>query len=140
MAVRGKIRIAGSRGSGVAGLVDLRLPTGRSEDLLGSGEASVLAAIVASAEAGLVTVHGTGGLTRGGLSNEWHYRGAATVNASRFVTLVGELLGRRIDEPGRVALTRAPHPTIVGVDTLRLLPEGTSTNSAFVVLGAKCGT
>jgi hypothetical protein len=137
MGVRGKVRLLGTRGSGIGALVELRLPTGRREDLLGSGETSVLAALVGSAETGAVTVHATGGLTRGGLSDEWHYRGAFTVNASRYVTLVGELLGRRVDQAGRVMLRRAPHPSIVGVDTLRLLPDGTNTHTAVAVLGAK---
>ena len=137
VALRGKVRILGARGTGLGGLVEVRLPTGRSEDLLGSGESSIFAGLVGSGETGALSVHGTAGLTRGGLSDELHYRGALTVNASRHVTVVGELIGRRIDEAGRVTLTRVPHPSIIGVDTLRLLPDGTSTHSAFAVLGAK---
>lgn len=137
IAVRGKVRLLGTRGTGLAGVAEVRLPTGREEDLLGAGTASVFGAIVGSAEAGPVGVHGTAGLTRGGLSDEWHYRGAATVSPVTRVTIVGELIGRRIAEAGRVTLARVPHPTIVGVDTLRLLPDGTHTHSAFAVAGLK---
>lgn len=137
MTVRGKVRLLGARGTGLGALMEVRLPTGRSEDLLGAGEASMMAAAVASGESGPVSVHGTVGLSWGGLSDEWHYRGAITANASRRVTLVGELIGRRIDEAGRVTLARAPHPSIAGVDTLRLVSDGSNTNTAFAVMGAK---
>ena len=76
-------------------------------------------------------------VARGGLSNEAHYRAAVAVAAARSVTVVGEVLGRRIDEAGRLALTRVAHPTIRDVDTLRLLPTNDSTHAALAVLGVK---
>jgi hypothetical protein len=137
VAVRGKVRLLGSRASGLAAVVETRLPTGREADLLGAGEASVLTSVVGSGESGPIGVHASAGLARGGLSNESHYRAAVAVAAGRTVTLVGELLGRRIDEAGRLALSRVAHPTIRDVDTLRLLPTSDSTNAALAVVGAK---
>lgn len=137
MAVRGKVRLLGDRGSGLASVAEIQLPTGREEDLLGAGRASTFVAMVASAEGAVVAGHGTIGATLGGLSPGFQYRGAITANAGRQVTLVGELIGRSVDEAGRVVLGRVAHPTIAGVDTLRLLPEGDSTQTAQAALGAK---
>lgn len=137
VAVRGRYRLVAAGPSGLAVVVETRLPTGREEDLLGAGQTSVQAMLVGSYERGRVGLHGNGGVTRGGLSNEVHYRGAVTVSASPFVTLVGEVLGRRVDDAGRIGVTRLPHPSISGVDTLRLLPEGSSSQSAVAVVGAK---
>lgn len=137
VAVRGKVRLLGARASGLAAVVEARLPTGREEDLLGAGEASVLTSVVGSGESGPFGVHASAGMARGGLSNEAHYRAAVAVAAARSVTVVGEVLGRRIDEAGRLALTRVAHPTIRDVDTLRLLPTNDSTHAALAVLGVK---
>ena len=137
IAVRGKVRWLGERGSGIASIAEVQLPTGREEDLLGAGKASTLLAMVVSGESGAIAAHGTVGATLGGLSPGFQYRGAVTANVARQVTLVGELVGRTVDEAGGVVLTRVPHPTIVGVDTLRLLPDGDSTHTAQAVVGAK---
>ena len=137
IAVRGKVRLFGERGSGLASIAEVQLPTGREEDLLGAGSASTFVAMVVSGETGAIAGHGTVGATLGGLSPGLQYRGAFTANVARQLTLVGELIGRTVDEAGGVVLTRAPHPTIVGVDTLRLLPEGDSTHTAQAVVGAK---
>lgn len=137
VAVRGRYRLVSAGPSGLAVAVETRLPTGREEDLLGAGKASVQAMLVGSVERGRLGLHANGGVTRGGLSNELHYRGAVTFSASPFVTLVGEVLARRIDGAGRISVARLPHPSISGVDTFRLLPEARSSQSAVAVFGAK---
>ena len=137
MAVRGKVRLLGDRGSGLASIAEVQLPTGREEDLLGAGSASTFVAMVVSGEGSAVAGHGTVGATLGGLAPGFQYRGAVTANVGRQVTLVGEVIGRSVDRAGSVALTRVAHPTIAGVDTLRLLPEGDSTQTAQAVAGAK---
>jgi hypothetical protein len=71
------------------------------------------------------------------LSNEVAYRGALCFNVAEHVTLVGELLGRRVGQAGRIISMRAPHPTILNVDTIRLVPENTSVSTAATVVGAK---
>jgi hypothetical protein len=135
--LRAKVRLLGDRGTGLASLAEVQLPTGREEDLLGAGSSSVLVAIIGSADMGTIAVHGTAGATGGGVAPGWQYRAAVTANPARQLTLVGEILGRRVNQAGAVVLTRVPHPTIAGVDTLRLLPQGEHTQTAHVVVGAK---
>ena len=81
--------------------------------------------------------HGNLSLSGGGLSNELAYRGAVCVSASDRVTLVGELVGRRYGDVGRITDVRVPHATIGNVDTIRLISEDSSLSTAAVVLGAK---
>jgi hypothetical protein len=137
IAVRTKYRLAGARETGVAVVGGGGPPTSRSGEPLGAGRASWRGMLVGSAERGRVSAHVNGGLSVGGLSNEQHYRGALTVSASPHVTLIGELLGRRIEDAGRVSVARASHPSIVGVDTLRLVTDDASTHTTVAVTGVK---
>ena len=137
MAVRGKVRLTGDAASGVAVVGEVRLPTGREEDLLGSGEASFSTMIVGSYDPGRVAAHVNAGMTSGGLFNELSYRGAISFSASPRVTLLGELLGRRIADVGRLTQERLPHPSIAGVDTIRLVTTGTSVNTAALTGGVR---
>ena len=81
--------------------------------------------------------HGNLSLSGGGLSNELAYRGAVCFSASDRVTLVGELVGRRYGDVGRITEVRVPHATIGNVDTIRLISEDSSLSTAAVVVGAK---
>jgi hypothetical protein len=137
VAVRAKYQLVGARGSGLALLGETRLPTGRDEDLLGAGEASHRAMVIGSAEPGSVAAHVNAGLTRGGLSDGFFYRGAVAVSASPRLTLVAEVLGRSVEEAGRMTQLRAAHPTLPGVETIRLVPDGTRTHTASAVSGVK---
>lgn len=137
LALRSKVRLTGERASGVSLLGELRLPTGREEDLLGAGEPSVTALIVGSYEPGPVAAHVNAGFTRGGLYDELAYRGAVSVSASPRVTVLGELAGRRIADIGRLVEARAPHPTIAGVDTIRLVTTGASVTSTSLTGGVR---
>jgi hypothetical protein len=137
IALRAKYQVLGARGSGLALLGEARLPTGREEDLLGTGTASYRAMLIASVEPGGLAAHGNVGLTAGGLADGFFYRGALGAAATPRVTLVGELLGRRVQEVGRMAQVRVAHPTIPGVDTLRLVPDGTGVHTASAVAGVK---
>jgi hypothetical protein len=137
IAVRGKVRLLGDGDSGLAVVGEARLPTGREEDLLGSGETSIRGLLIASGGTGPVSLHANVGLTGGGLADEFTWRGAIAATASPSVTLIGELVGRRIGEAGRIVLERAAHPRLAGVDTLRLVTTGSSTSSASAVAGLK---
>lgn len=137
IAVRAKYGLLSGRSGGLAIAGELRLPTGREEDLLGAGATSVSALVIGSAERGPFGYHGNVRVSGGGLSNETAYRGAVTFNPTGRITLVGELLGRRLGDAGRIIPMRAPHPTILDVDTIRLIPEDTSVSTASAVLGAK---
>jgi hypothetical protein len=137
VALRTKVRLTGAQASGVAATAEVRLPTGRRDDLLGAGKASVRGMLVASVEAGRLAAHVNGGMTAGGLADQQHYGGAVTFSASPRLTFIGEVLGRRLDGPGRLALERVAHPSIDGVDTLRLVATGSAVHSAMAVAGAK---
>lgn len=137
VAVRTKLRLAGRQATGLAIVGEARLPTGRREDLLGAGAAAYRGLLVASAETGRIAVHANGGMATGGLADEQFYRGAVTLAASQRLTLIGEILGRRIDDVGRLALERSAHPSIAGVETLRLVREGANLHAVSAVAGAK---
>ena len=137
VAVRAKYALVAAAGGGVAVAGELRLPTGRTEDLIGIGKTAFSGLVIGSAERGPVGVHGNLSVAGGGLSSEVDYRGALTFSATDRVTLVGELIGRRIADAGRLTDARMPHPTIAGVDTIRLITEDTSLTSGAAVLGAK---
>jgi hypothetical protein len=137
IAVRAKYGLFAGQASGLALAGELRLPTGSADNLLGAGKAGYSALLIGSAERGSVGWQGNLSLGGGGLSNEIAYRGAVTLSATERVTVVGEFLGRRLGQAGRILDVRAPHPTIGNVDTIRLLAEETSLTSHAAVVGAK---
>lgn len=138
VAVRGKYRVVDAPGvGGVAVVGEVRLPTGDRENLLGAGKSSLRVLGIGSVESGRFGMHVNGGFTVGGLSNEFQYRSAASFSAAPRLTLVGELLGHRLSDVGRVTEAQAPHPSFLGVDTIRLVTVGSSTHTASALAGAK---
>jgi hypothetical protein len=137
VAIRSKVRLTGEGPAHVAAGVELRLPTGKQEDLLGAGDTAVRFQGLASAEAGRTSVHGNFTLGTGGLGREYSYGGAVAVAATPQVTVVGEVLARRISGVQRITELITPHPRISGVDTLRLVPSGEDQTTAFAVAGFK---
>jgi hypothetical protein len=133
---RGKYQVASGRWGGVAAGGDIRLPTGSEEDLLGAGEFGFREFAVVSVGSGPWSVHANVGLNQGGVSSGWDLSGAVTAAATPRLTLTGELLWRELDDIGRITASIAPHPTIAGVETLRLVPDG-QTSSATGVIGMK---
>ena len=55
--VRGKVNVFQQEGATMAAAVDVRLPTGRDEDLLGAGKASVRGAAIGSIERARTSAH-----------------------------------------------------------------------------------
>jgi hypothetical protein len=137
IAVRGKYGVIAGQASGLAVAGEVRLPTGREIDLLGSGDAAFAGLLIGSFERGAVGGHGNVSLTRGGMSNEIAWRGAVCYTASETVTLVGELLGRRLGDVGRITAVRAAHPSIGNVDTIRLVADDRSVSTAAAIAGAR---
>ena len=121
----------------VALIQELRLPTGREEDLLGAGETSYRTVFIGSGESGPVAFHCNFGAGFGGVTDVLDYRGAVTLTPATPVTLVAELLGRRIADVGTLVEERVAHPLLTGVDTIRLTSTGESINTASMVFGAK---
>ena len=96
IALRSKVNLLALGASGLAVIGELRLPTGREEDLLGTGETSFRTVVIGSSEVGRLAFHGNLGGTFGGLSDIVEYRAAVTVSAVSRLTLVGELLDARL--------------------------------------------
>src|SRR4051795_6562079 len=67
LAVRTKYTVFRDDAGGVAAMVDVRLPTGRQEDLLGAGSAAVRFAAIGSIEQGRLSAHANSGVSVGGL-------------------------------------------------------------------------
>lgn len=135
--VRTKYMLYNDGGNAAAAAVDVRLPTGREEDLLGTGSTSVKISGIGSLERGRVSTHVNGGATVGGLARELSYDAAVAIAATSRVTVIGELLGRWIDTPGHIVPITAPHPMLAGVETVRLAPDTSALNIVTLVPGFK---
>jgi len=137
MVVRGKVNLYSGNSIALATAADVRLPTGRRQDLLGAGSMSVRVAGIASVESGRWSTHANGGISLGGLAREFNYGGAVAVAATGRVTVTGELLGRRLDGPGGFSAVSAPNANIVGVETIRLVPDASTLTMITALPGVK---
>ena len=135
--VRAKYNVFRYGGGGVAIGGDVRLPTGDAENLLGSGSRLVTPRIIASLERDRLAAHGQLGYGVGGTSDELTFSGAVTLAASPRVTLIGEVLGRRLAEGGRLSEVVEPHPTLAGVQTIRLSSTPLATTRVVAVGGIR---
>jgi len=137
MLVRTKYTLYDDENAALAAAVDLRLPTGREEDLLGAGSASIKFTAIGSIESGRLSAHANAGVTRGGLANELSYGAGVGIAATGRVSIVGELLGRFIDSSGHLLSVTAPHPLLTAVDTIRLTGDESSLQILTAVPGFK---
>jgi hypothetical protein len=134
--VRANYNVLRFGASGLSAGAEVRLPTGNRDNLLGSGDLTVTPRAIGSVEYGRVGVHGHVGVTAGGTARETSYAAAVTVAGTDRLTLVGEVVGRRISSGGRLVETAEPHPTLAGVETIRL--SSTTAPSTRAVLVAGC--
>jgi len=134
---RGKYNVMRRGGSGIAIGAEMKLPTGASENLLGAGETVVRPRVVASLEGPRSGVHGEAGDSGGGFSRQLDYATAVTVAATPRVTVGGELFGHRFAKGGRLTETTAPHPQLIGVDTIRLTAVTAATERVLAIAGVK---
>ena len=138
IAVRGKVRITpAASATAVAAALEARLPTGREEDLLGAGELAVRVLGIASYEASHAGVYGNIAIGTGGLGRELSYGGGVSVSPASRLTLVGELMLRKLAGLQGITEVVAPHPRIQGVDTTRLMPSGDDELTGFSAFGFK---
>jgi outer membrane putative beta-barrel porin/alpha-amylase len=135
--VRSRYNVLQEGASGLAVSAEVRLPTGSPENLLGAGEIALTPRVIGSVERDRVGVHGDFGYSFDKVSNALAYSAAVTVAAAPRVTVVGELLGRRLEALGRLVETIQPHPRLAGVDTIRLTSSGETTNRLVAVAGLK---
>ena len=137
LVVRTKYTLYDVAGQGIATAVDVRLPTGSEQDLLGAGSMAVRFAAIGSIERGRTSGHTNVGISFGGLAREVSYGAAVALAATGRVTVSGELLGRWLDSFGHIMPLAAPHPRLVGVETIRLTPDASTLNMITVVPGVK---
>ena len=135
--LRARYNMYRSGASGMAVGAEVRLPTGDEEDLLGTGSTSITPRFIGSYEQDRVGIHGEVGYTLRGVSEALTYAGAVTAVAAPRLTLVGELLGRRLNAVGRLVETTLPHPRLAGVDTVRLTSSDETADRLLVVAGFK---
>jgi hypothetical protein len=136
-ALRAKFLIAGTRTAGFAAATELRLPTGDEAALLGAGRAALRVMAIGSVENPRVGAHGNFAIVRGGVSNEIDGSGAVTVAATPRFTIAAELLMRRLSDVRQMIAVSSPHPSIDGVETLRLLPGTATPTLTSAVTGFK---
>jgi hypothetical protein len=109
IALRGKYRFLDQPGGGLAMTADLRLPTGKEEDLRGTGATQFTLTFIGSWAYGRVAPHVNVGYTvAGGISdeaeelfvgnppNEFDYTGGVDVAITPRLTLAGDLIGRTL--------------------------------------------
>lgn len=137
MSVRSKVRLTPDGPAAVAAAVEARLPTGREDDLLGTGELAMRYGALASYEAGVTSVYGNFSIGTGGIGRELAYSGAVAFAATPHLTLVGEVLARQIEGLQGIGPVTAPHPRIAGVRTTRLMPNGQDELTSYGVAGVK---
>jgi hypothetical protein len=137
LALNARYLVAGDGLRGVSVGGDLRLPTGRSQDLLGSGKAALRGVALGSYEEGRLGVNVNAGFGVGGASREASWSMATTFAASSRVTLVGEMMGRRLFELSYVQDVYQPHPLMPGVETMRWLTADRGFTTTLVATGAK---
>src|SRR3989442_12494896 len=83
LVVRTKYTLYDEDGAGIATKVDVRLPTGRQEDLLGAGSTSLKFSAIGSIERGRTSGHANAGISLGGLAREVSYGGGPPPPAAR---------------------------------------------------------
>lgn len=135
--LRTKFRLIGTGSAGLAIGADVRLPTGRTEDLLGAGKAGVRVLLISSAEGPNAGAHANFFIARGGLSDETGVSGAAAFSPSARMTVSAEMLIRHVDALHAIDEVSASHPTISGVETIRLLPDQGGSTVSMLALGTK---
>jgi len=134
---RAKYNLTRTGASGLSIAGETRLPTGSEDNLLGTGEVTVRPRVIGSVERSRFAVHGDLGYTFGGLSDELDFGGAVTVVGTPRLTLVGEIAARRLESIGRLSETTQAHPTLAGVQTVRLTSVNETTQRSVAVFGAK---
>jgi hypothetical protein len=135
--VNARYLVAGNGPRGFAVGTDLRMPTGREEDLLGAGKTAARFLGIGSWEEGKLSVNVNGGYGIGGASKQLTWGMATTFAVTPRATLVGELLGSRSEDLSYVQDVYQPHPLMPGVETMRWLDADRGVVTTVIVTGAK---
>lgn len=109
--LRSKYRFHSMPGGGLALGVDLRLPTGDDENLLGTGAPAFGAQFIGSSTRGRLSPHVNVGFLVSGegdfvnTPNEFTYTGGVEFEAAPTVSLSADLIGRTLFDVGKLQLT-----------------------------------
>jgi hypothetical protein len=152
--LRSKYHFLRMAGGGLAAAVDLRLPTGDEDELLGTGGTQAKFLLVASDERGRFGRHvnmgytvGSGtvagslaGLTAAPVPDEINYSGGVELVAGPRLTVIGDVVGRtlrgagRLDLVGKTFLYRQIDP-----QTGLFLPSSMPASVSFDEFAARSG-
>lgn len=137
IALQTRYRLVDRGNAGLSLGADLRLPTGRAEDLLGAGKTGGRLLAVTSVDEGRLALHANGSAGLGGISRDVIYGVATTFAASPRLTLVSEFMGRWVAGLTRLEDVYQPSPGVAGTETMRWLPVERGLHASFAVVGAK---
>ena len=119
LVLRSKYRVLSGVGGGLAAAVDLRLPTGDENNLLGTGGVQAKMLLIASSERGRLAEHanigytvaggdGVGaplGLSAASIPDEINYSGGVEFMPNSRLTVIGDVVGRTLRNAGRLVLS-----------------------------------
>jgi len=137
LVLRAKFNVLQHETAGIAVGAEGRLPTGSAADLLGAGVTTVKPRLIVSVENSRVALDSNVGYVFGGISDELDYSAAVTNAGTHKITLVGELVGRRLSSAGHLVDVATRHPALAGVETIRLSAVEQATNRVLAVAGFK---
>jgi len=113
--LRGKYRFLSRPGGGLAAGIDLRLPTGDEEELLGTGGVGATVTLIGSSAYGRLAPHFNIAYSGNehshviGAPNEFDYKFGSEFVASPRVTVNVDALGRNLIDAGRLQLAPTTH-------------------------------
>jgi Putative MetA-pathway of phenol degradation len=125
--LRGKYNFLRKPSGSLAAFVDVRLPTGKEEDLLGSGATQAKLALVAGGSPGRLSPRASAGYTfssggsdfTGDLPNEFNYTAGFDLVPHRRVTITADFIGRLlfdsqkiVDQPRTFQFDQRLDPTV----------------------------
>jgi hypothetical protein len=122
-------------GSGLSIAGEARLPTGDTDNLRGTGQLEFTPRVIGSWERDRVAIHGNLGYALGQRPGEVEYAGGLTIAAHGRFTLMTELMGGQTASGGRLVDVVESHPSLAGVETIRLSSTPQATTRLQVATG-----
>ncbi len=147
--LRGKYRFVDTIGGGLAANIDLRLPTGDDQNLLGTGSVGATFSLIGSSTMGRLAPHFNTGFTLKGNSGdldqaqEFNYKIGTELVATPTLTVSADLVGRSLIGAGRLELfdnvrrfrSATDVPDSITLQEYQL--RDTTLNLATLALGSK---
>jgi hypothetical protein len=143
LVVRAKYALPSQGATGLALGVDVALPTGSEDDMLGTGATQARVFLIASTTRGRLSPHVNVGATLAGgsdtASHQFNYVGGAEYAAHPRVTFTGDLIGRTLFDANRIVSDEIVHEFRQGatfpLQTAELETVAVESGSLTQVLG-----